>query len=239
MAGVVEITPPAVEPVSIAEAKLDQRIDSSFDDDDVAEMITAAREDAENFCHRAFITQTLQLILDHFPGVAEHYQGYTDLGVMGDSALGLGVPPVGYSYRFQSEVYFRAGAIIVPRPRLQSVDFIKYVDNSGNLVTMDPSTYFVDTASEPARIAPAPNSNWPLTLISVRAPVLNAVQIQFKCGYGDNPSDVPARVKRAIKLMVGHMFDNRSEVITGVRAAAVQLPVGAERLLYGLKVIYQ
>src|SRR5208282_6223196 len=235
---VIEIVRPKVEPVTLAEAKKQCRVDSDFDDDLIADDIVTARLDCENFTHRAFITQTWQLITDHFPGAAEHYQGYTDLGIMGDSALGLGVPPVGYTYRFQSEVYFRAGAIIVPRPRLRCVDFIKYLDENGNVQTLDPSQYVVDTANEPARIAPAPNLNWPLTLISVRAPVLNAVVVQYQCGYGDKPEDVDHRAKKAIKMLVAHWYDNRPAAIAGYRVDAIEMPLAVERLLYGIKVIY-
>ncbi len=235
---VVEITRPAIEPITLAEAKKQCRVDSDFDDDVIRDAIVGAREDCENFTHRAFITQTWQLITDHFPGTAEHYQGYTDLGIMGDSALGLGVPPVGYTYRFQSEVYFRAGAIIVPRPRLQSVDFIKYLDENGDVQTLDPSQYVVDTANEPARIAPAPNLNWPLTLISVRAPVLNAVVVQYKCGYGDKPEDVPMVLKLAMKMLVAHWYDNRPAAIAGYRVDAIEMPLAVDRLLWAKKVIY-
>lgn len=234
----VEITPPAIEPLSLAEAKLHLRVDMSDDDGEINDAIGAAREDCEGETHRAFITQTWQLILDHFPGTAEHYQGYTDLGVMGDSALGLGVPPVGYTYRFQSEVYFRAGAIIVPRPPLQSVDFIKYLDQNNVVQTLDPSLYVVDTANEPGRIVPAPNSNWPLTMISTRAPVINAVQVQFKAGYGSAANSVPKVAKQALKLLVAHWYDNRSAAIAGYRFAAIELPMAVERLLWKIKVVY-
>ena len=235
---VVEITPPSIEPVTLEEAKLQLRVDSDFDDSLICDAIQAAREDCEGETHRAFITQTWQLILDHFPGTAEHYQGYTDLGLMGDSALGLGVPPVGYTYRFQSEVYFRAGAIIVPNPRLQSVDFIQYLDDNGDLQTLDPSQYVVDAANEPGRIAPAPNTNWPLTLISTRAPVLNAVTVQYKCGYGDTAAAVPASIKLAMKMLIAHWYDNRPAVNTGYRAAAIEIPLGVQRLLWKNKVVY-
>jgi uncharacterized phiE125 gp8 family phage protein len=228
---------PAVEPLSLDEAKLHVRQDSTADDDLITTLIQAAREYCEDFCHRAFVTQTWQLLLDHFPGVADHNQGYADLGVMGDAALGIGLPPVGYTFAYQSEVYFRAGALILPKPPLQSVYFIKYIDTDGTLQTLDPSLYQVDTASEPARVAPAANNNWPLTLLSIRAPVLNAVQIQFVCGFGA-AADVPASIKAAMKLMIAHWYENRSQVLTGFRAAAVEIPDAADTLLWRNKVVY-
>ncbi len=191
--------------------------------------------------------------MDHFPGASDFNQGWQDYGVLGDAALGIGMPPVGYTYHQMSEIYFRAGQIILPKPPLKAVQFIKYLDVNGNAVTLDPSQYVVDGpyvtgggaglgsaigGSEPGRIVPAPNLMWPLTQISVRAPVINAVQVRFDCGYGDDTTalDFPQELIPALNLMVGHWYANREEVITGLRAAAVQVPKAAEMLLWSIKV---
>lgn len=62
------ITPPAEEPVTLAEAKLHCKIDGSDDDALITGLIVAAREQAENRTGRALVTQTLELALDVFPG---------------------------------------------------------------------------------------------------------------------------------------------------------------------------
>src|SRR5262250_484486 len=149
---VVNLIRSQVAPITLADLKTHLRVDSTFDDDYISGLGFAALWFAENFCHRALMPSIYQLIMDHFPGYPEHYQGYTDQGIMGDSALGFYVPPVGYTYHFQSEVYFRAGAMNVPRPRLQSVESIQYIDRDGNLQTLSPTTgYRVDTANQPGR----------------------------------------------------------------------------------------
>jgi uncharacterized phiE125 gp8 family phage protein len=61
------ITPPALEPVTLAEAKLHLRVDNATEDALIAALITAAREHAEHVTERAFITQTWELALDAFP----------------------------------------------------------------------------------------------------------------------------------------------------------------------------
>ena len=62
-----EVTAPATEPVTLAEAKLHLRVDTNDENDLVTALITAAREYAETFTHRALITQTWDLKRDEFP----------------------------------------------------------------------------------------------------------------------------------------------------------------------------
>lgn len=61
------LTPPAAEPVSLASAKVHLRIDHSADDALITDLITAARQMAEAFTGRAFITQTWKLVMDEAP----------------------------------------------------------------------------------------------------------------------------------------------------------------------------
>lgn len=63
------ITAPASEPVTRAEAKAHLRIDSDLTSDDtyVDTLITAARQWAEEYCWRGFVTQTWELVLEEFP----------------------------------------------------------------------------------------------------------------------------------------------------------------------------
>lgn len=58
---------PSVEPITLAEAKTQCRVDTSDDDMIITSFITAAREFAEHFTGRAFINQTWELALDGFP----------------------------------------------------------------------------------------------------------------------------------------------------------------------------
>ena len=240
------ITPPALEPISLQEAKAHLRVDFGDDDDYISALITAARDFAEGFTRRAFLTQSWLLALDHFPGAHDYTQGFWDYGVLGDAALGLGLPPVGYTYEFKSEVYFRAGQILIPGPPLQTIDSLTYLDENGVQQTLDPSLYQVDSINEPARVAPAANQMWPLTQISVRAPILNAVQIGFTAGYGDATDDggktslpptFPTGIVQAIRLLIGHWYENRMDVLTGIRAAAIEVPKAASTLLWMNRVL--
>src|SRR4051794_11419297 len=63
------VTPVEIEPVSLAEARLQCKVDDDDDSHDAAltSLITAARENAEHHTGRALAVQTLEMALDAFP----------------------------------------------------------------------------------------------------------------------------------------------------------------------------
>jgi uncharacterized phiE125 gp8 family phage protein len=64
---VVVRTPPAAEPVTVAEAKVFCRIDHTDEDSLLGDLITAARRAAEAWTGRAFVRQSLRLAADGWP----------------------------------------------------------------------------------------------------------------------------------------------------------------------------
>lgn len=61
------ITPAAVEPVTVAEAKTHLRVDHADDDVYIAALIAAARETVENWTNRSLTNQTYELVQDGWP----------------------------------------------------------------------------------------------------------------------------------------------------------------------------
>lgn len=53
---------------------------------------------------------------------------------------------------------------------------------------------------------------------------VNPIEIITVCGYGD-ASDVPVKIKHAIKLMVSHLYENRESVIVPVGGFVNQIPM--------------
>ena len=203
------VTPPSVEPVSLAEAKAHLRVDVADDDLLIANLITAARMQAENLCRRAFVTQQYGLYLDSFPLYA--YNGVINGYVPLDQSPSAWMPMRNYLVRF------RGGRIDLPFPSLVSVESVTYTDTNGVLQTLPTDQYLVDNISEPGCITPAPNTYWPNTQNRV-----NAVKISYTSGYG-NAAAVPAGVKAWILLRAAALYENREEVAVGSRLVVADL----------------
>jgi uncharacterized phiE125 gp8 family phage protein len=92
-------------------------------------------------------------------------------------------------------------AIKLYRPPLLQVIDLKFVDAEGVQQTLDPQDYFVDSASEPGYVLPAPGCRWPDT--AVRA---NAVEVQIRCGYGADHNSVPASIRGFIRARIAEQF---------------------------------
>lgn len=60
-------TPPAEEPVSLSEAKAHMRIVVNEEDALITSLIAAARRHCERIARRAFVTRTLEVVLDSWP----------------------------------------------------------------------------------------------------------------------------------------------------------------------------
>ena len=191
--GLKLVAPPAVEPVTIDEAKAHLRLDSNADDAYVEALITAARDRVEIFLRRALITQTFEFTLDGFP-----------------------VSP---------SLIFTTSVIDLPRPPLQSIESIKYLDTAGSEQTLPPESYVIDSSSdEIGRIALAWTQYWPITRCSI-----NSVVIRFVAGYGDAPDDVPQVIRQGILIEISNLYENREDIVVGQNISMLSL---SERLLW-------
>jgi len=65
------VTAPAVEPVTLTEAKAHLRVDVTDDDTLISSLITSARQYIERAIRRALITQTWRASIDEFPATGE------------------------------------------------------------------------------------------------------------------------------------------------------------------------
>lgn len=183
-----QVTQPSHEPVSLADMKDFLRISSTDQDNVVSGLITAARTVAEQYLRRIMVSQQWEIKFDKTPGSWP------------------------FSYGFGATLLSPYREIHIPLNPVISVDLFQYTDiNTGDLVTLVEGTdYQVSTDSEPARLQPGYGQAWPISRW-----VLDSLILKFTVGYGDTTLspvvgvDPPEPINLAIKLMVGHYYENR------------------------------
>jgi hypothetical protein len=218
----IQVTPPATEPVSLIEAKEHLRVDGNDDDMLILSLIAAARQYAELICRRVFITQTWKLALDAFPSPASALSGATYYGQNWSIAPG----PV----MMERQGGVTGYEIIPGLPTMQSVQSVKYIDLDGAQQTLAPSLYKTDVVSPMGRIVPAYGTSWPSTRMEI-----NAVEVVFTSGYGA-PIDVPQGIKNWMLIRIATLYENREEVAILSRGKVEPLPF-VDRLLDAYRVV--
>lgn len=113
----------------------------------------------------------------------------------------------------------RAGRLLIPLAPLVAVDAVEYTGSDGADATITGFRLFGVGSTQPGYILPATGNSWPSTVCEPEV-----VRITFKAGY----ESLPAGIKHAILLMVGHWYENREAV---TEAKLSDLPMAVEALL--------
>lgn len=111
---------------------------------------------------------------------------------------------------------------------VQSITSISYLDTAGATQTVPGGSYVLDATRAPARVALAPGASWPATRSQPAA-----VTVQFVAGYTD-AAVVPAPLRHALMLLVGHWYEHREAVAGG--AAPSSVPLSFEALVAAYRV---
>lgn len=106
--------------------------------------------------------------------------------------------------------------INISRSPLKSVESIKYIDQEGQLQTINPADYAIQKGQLDGLIYPAYEKCWPLTRNEP-----GAVRIEFTSGFGA-AADVPASIKNWILMAVATWYRQREGIVTGTIVS--QLP---------------
>jgi hypothetical protein len=186
MSGLVEITGPAIEPISRIEAREHLRLDDDVDDSQIRAYIIAARQWAENYTGRVFITRTLRMFLDGFANVTG--EPYWE---------GTRVAPQIRTY--SSYIEIAASPVI-------AVSSVKYYDDADNESTWATSNYYVDTAGDIAKIVLRDGGTFPTDLRSA-----NGLEINFTAGYGSSPNSVPEAIRIAMLQYMTFLYEHRGD----------------------------
>lgn len=197
---------PSAEPLTLEQVKAHLKVEIADDDALIGALLTAARQHldgADGWLGRALMPQTWKLTLDDFP---------------------------------RGRAGGRTGWIKLPLPPLIAVDSVTYVDADGVGQTLAESGYQLIAGGDwPSCLAPAWNSEWPATRGQP-----SAVSVTFQCGYAgataspvDAATDVPETVRAAMKLLIGHWYQNREATSL---SGTGELPLGVCALLLPLRV---
>lgn len=195
------VTEPVLEPVTVAEVKTALRVDSSDDDTLIGYLITAARQSAESFTKRAFITQTWKMLMDDFCDVNDY--GYTP------------------AYTLYSN---EPSYIEIPLAPLQSITHLKTYDDSDVATTFASSNYYVSTYggsfARAGTLTLRDASVWPTFERNK-----DGIEIQFVAGYGTAASDVPQQIRMAVQEQATFLYNNRGSCdgATGLSMVAKQM----------------
>jgi hypothetical protein len=195
MTALVRTGLPVEEPLALQEVKNHLRVNNDGDDVLIDSLIIAARILCEESTRRALITQQWRLWLDAFPGGEEPWWDGLREGAIN-----------GMIRRF----------IHLPRPPLISVEAVKTYSEDNEEEEFSAAAYFVDTASEPGRLALRNGAAWPVPGRSY-----NGVRVDFTAGYG-GPEDIPAPLKQGMLAHIAHLYENRGDgqSLAGMRAEA-------------------
>lgn len=203
------VFPPAVEVVSLDEAKLHCKVDGTEEDALFGIYIPAARQYFEDAAQYSIHEQTLEISLDRWPYFSSrNYQSGFNPGVGSFIELPRATP-------------------------LIDITSIGYFDSSGNLFTMDPSGYVVDTYSMPGRVYLQVNTQWPSVILAAA----NGIVIRYRAGLATALpiADPGGAIKLPILMLVAGMYANReSETWEDNRAtliAAISMRYGVEAFI--------
>lgn len=114
---------------------------------------------------------------------------------------------------------FLIGPIECPTANVISVSSVKYYSPEGVDTTVLPSNYTTDNYGIRHWLIPALNYDWPETNCAA-----NNVRIRWVVGYGAK-EDVPAVIKEALKMIVGHWHHYQGSIESGITISRIPLAI--------------
>jgi uncharacterized phiE125 gp8 family phage protein len=133
--------------------------------------------------------------------------------------------------------------IVFPLPPLIGVDKVEYTDIDGNVQTVDPSVYEIDTMNDPGKIQPKWKQFWPV-LLGIGY-TFNPVRITYRAGYvpPGSPQDLtdnsylPPELRIWMQSRMASFYNNREQYVIDTRLIDVQVPRDfADGVLDGLMI---
>lgn len=123
---------------------------------------------------------------------------------------GLALGPETWVYKVGPQY----GDLLLPWAPVVAVTAVGYYDPDGTAQVDVVGNYRVMADDRRPLMRPVPTKSWPATELRE-----DAISITFTAGF----SAVPAPLAAAIKMLVGHWFENRESVVTGTIATEIPL----------------
>lgn len=126
--------------------------------------------------------------------------------------------------------------IELPKPPLQGVTSVKYIDSDGTLQSFVGGSPLANLYTISAPVGPYAARGFVEPLYGGRWPTARAetgsVRIRYTCGYGNTMTDIPPLIRGVLCYLVGHFDTFRS---AGVEQAVSELPFGVKQMMDGFK----
>lgn len=117
--------------------------------------------------------------------------------------------------------------IALKRPPLQSVTSITYTDSDGGSNTFATSNYNVYANGDVGLIWLKNGLTWPSTTLQEGPSIL----VTYVAGFGDADA-VPEIDKQAIRLLTGHFYENRENVVAVQGISVAELPMAVQSIIH-------
>jgi uncharacterized phiE125 gp8 family phage protein len=111
----------------------------------------------------------------------------------------------------------------IPLLTKPTISAVRYKDSAGADHTLATTVYTVLATGE---LALTYGQTWPVDLWPQWS-----IEIEYTVGYGSKPENLPAPLMAALKLLVGHFYENREAVAVGAGVSMVTVPLAVDSLL--------
>jgi len=211
------ITPPAAEPLTLAETKLHLRVDHDTDDSLITALIATAREWVESYTGKSLVEQTRQITLSSWP--------YAPLRLHGGPVQEIS--SVKYLDKTGTE---------------QTVAETVYWLTPGGEISLDyGQTWPSEQLRGPDGIAITYVSGYPALETETEVPVEDGEEGETETVTIEDPAgNIPRQFKQAMLLLIGAWYELREGVFVGKSTsisgrATPEIPFGVKEILYPLR----
>jgi uncharacterized phiE125 gp8 family phage protein len=184
MSGITQTTP-SREPLFVDDVRNYLRLDDDVEETLIVALIAAARQWAENYTGRAFITRTVNQFHDSF----NYHNTYIPEGFYTgihknhpDAFIELAMTPIA------------------------TFTEVKAIDDAGSETTWDAANYYVDTVRDVPRLVLRDGGSFPSDLRSA-----NGLKLVYDAGYGASPINIPVAIKMAMMQYCTFMYEHRGD----------------------------